>query len=362
MARVKEAECCLCGASCTVEKDSASSVTHYDYDCKYCGPYVITRPAKIVCDSDPIIRPKAACVSAERHRKTLRKYRIHTRPIDDDDQSEFPTVTLRSLVDEYPKSATELLDRSLLTLSRMVDHPGRTITLSGAPPTVLFSRTANELSYLMGQFYEMGYVVPRDDYRTGWVGEPPLAVVAEALLKNDGFYIRADGWRRIAELSRTSAGGKPQGFVGMWFNEKTEKLYDEGIKLAIEDDCHCNCMRISEKQHINKICDEIIAEIRRSTFVVADFTAGCCPKCDTCDDRDDCEDRVRPRGGVYFEAGFALGLGIPVIWTVQEDQIKCVHFDTRQYNHITYTEPKDLRKQLADRIQANIPLGKADEE
>ncbi len=27
------------------------------------------------------------------------------------------------------------------------------------------------------------------------------------------------------------------------------------------------------------------------------------------------------RGGVYFEAGFAHGLGIPVIWTCREDQL-----------------------------------------
>jgi nucleoside 2-deoxyribosyltransferase len=79
----------------------------------------------------------------------------------------------------------------------------------------------------------------------------------------------------------------------------------------------------------------IVAEIRRSGLVVADFTGN--------------------RGGVYFEAGFAMGLGIPVIWTCRDTDINAVHFDTRQYNHIVWKEAGDLREQLQRRIEATIP-------
>jgi len=44
-----------------------------------------------------------------------------------------------------------------------------------------------------------------------------------------------------------------------------------------------------------------------------------------------------------------------VIWTCQADDFKNVHFDTRQYNHIVWQIPADLRIQLADRIKATIP-------
>jgi nucleoside 2-deoxyribosyltransferase len=86
-------------------------------------------------------------------------------------------------------------------------------------------------------------------------------------------------------------------------------------------------VRIDKKEHSNKIDDEIIAEIRRSKFLVADFT---------------CE-KEKVRGGVYFEAGFAMGLGIPVIWTCAQQSIGDLHFDTRQYNHIVWDTPKTLR-------------------
>jgi hypothetical protein len=61
------------------------------------------------------------------------------------------------------------------------------------------------------------------------------------------------------------------------------------------------------------------------------------------------------REGVYYEAGFAQGLDIPVIWTVREDWLGKIHFDTRQYNHIHYRTPDELLRALKNRIMATIP-------
>ena len=56
------------------------------------------------------------------------------------------------------------------------------------------------------------------------------------------------------------------------------------------------------------------------------------------------------RGGVYYEAGFAQGLGLPVIFTCQKDCVEKLHFDTNHYNHLVWTEPEELRKMLSNRI------------
>ncbi len=82
----------------------------------------------------------------------------------------------------------------------------------------------------------------------------------------------------------------------MWFYDVTHAAYNDGIEHAIRDSGY-RALRIDKKEHNNKIDDEIIAEIRRAKFLVADFT---------------CENE-KVRGGVYFEAGFAMGLRIPVI-------------------------------------------------
>lgn len=66
------------------------------------------------------------------------------------------------------------------------------------------------------------------------------------------------------------------------------------------------------------------------------------------------------RGGVYFEAGLALGLNMPVIW-ICEEELKSneIHFDTRQYNYLTWKESAigDLKEPLQNRIEAIIGKG-----
>ena len=150
--------------------------------------------------------------------------------------------------------------------------------------------------------------------------------------------VSIDGYRHINDSITTV--DPAQAFVAMWFHEEMTIAYEEGIKKAVESAGYTP-MRIDKKPDVNKIDDEIIAEIRRSRFLIADFTHG--------DDG--------ARGGVYFEAGFAFGLGLPVIYTCRNDMVKRLHFDTRQYHHIVWEEPADLRRDLKNRIQALIGEG-----
>ena len=151
--------------------------------------------------------------------------------------------------------------------------------------------------------------------------------------------LRPPGYTRLAELDGTNS-SSIQAFVAMWFDASMAEIYEKGIARAIKDAGY-EPIRIDRKDHNNKIDDEIIAEIRRSRFLVADFTQG----------------ESGARGGVYYEAGFAHGLNIPVIFTCKADTINKVHFDTRQYNHITWETPEELRTRLAQRISATIGDG-----
>ena len=147
------------------------------------------------------------------------------------------------------------------------------------------------------------------------------------------------GHVRLAELEATHTPSS-RAFVAMWFDDSMSEAWDQGIAPAVRDSGY-DPVRIDRKEHVNKIDDEIVAEMRRARFVVADFTHG-----DT-----------GARGGVYYEAGFAHGLGIPVFFSCRKDTLKKVHFDTRQYNHIVWETPEDLRDQLAKRIAAVLGDG-----
>ncbi len=153
------------------------------------------------------------------------------------------------------------------------------------------------------------------------------------------FIVTIDGYSRLEEFEKASVNSS-QVFVAMWFDDCLNEAYENGVAEGIADAGY-KPVRIDRKDHNNRIDDEIIAEIRRSRFLVADFTQG----------------ESGARGGVYYEAGFAHGLNIPVIFTCREDVIGSVHFDTRQYNHITWKTPEDLREGLANRISATIGDG-----
>jgi hypothetical protein len=157
-----------------------------------------------------------------------------------------------------------------------------------------------------------------------------------------GLTLSAEGFHRM-EMLEAAGAATDQAFVAMWFAPETDATYEEGIAPGLAD-AGFKAFRIDRKEHSNKIDDEIIAEIKRSRFLVADFTCGT--------HQVDGETIGIARGGVYYEAGFAQGLNMPVIWTVRADQIPLVHFDTRQFNHITWTDPADLREKLSRRVLA----------
>ena len=166
-----------------------------------------------------------------------------------------------------------------------------------------------------------------------WLNSEPLGDHSKQ------YALTVEGYARLAELANTYR-QSVQAFVAMWFDESMSAAWKEGIEPGIRDAGY-EPLRIDHKLHTNKIDDEIVAEIRRSRFIVADFTDG----------------DKGARGSVYYEAGFAHGLNIPVIFTCREGTLKNIHFDTRQYAHIVWKNPEELRKLLADRISALIGDG-----
>jgi hypothetical protein len=57
---------------------------------------------------------------------------------------------------------------------------------------------------------------------------------------------------------------------------------------------------------------------------------------------------------VHFEAGFALALGKPVIFTVRRADLDRMHLDTGRFNHVAWEEATELLEKLGNRIGATI--------
>ena len=196
-----------------------------------------------------------------------------------------------------------------------------------------------------------GYSVAIDsaiDYPVAWCENPEelgfhVDTLLERKLLMDGqgtytpsgpgpseYIITADGWKHLDEQSRPRV-VSDQAFVAMSFDSSLLEAWENGIRLAAKRAGY-KPFRTDAQPSIDRIDVRIMTEIRRSKIVIADVTL--------------------QRPGVYFEAGYAIGLGIPVFWCVRQDDLDKVHFDTRQYNHIVWETPADLEKKLHDFIFA----------
>jgi hypothetical protein len=141
-----------------------------------------------------------------------------------------------------------------------------------------------------------------------------------------------DGWQKYETIKQINQHSK-RVFVAMSFDKGLDAVF-KSIEEACEASGDFKAYRVDLEEHDEKICDKIIAEIKSSRFVIADFTG--------------------QRHNVYYEAGFAKGMGLKVIWCCKEDEKDSLKSDIRQYNHILWKDCGDLEERLINRIQAKL--------
>jgi nucleoside 2-deoxyribosyltransferase len=260
-----------------------------------------------------------ACVLNERRLKGFGGIALDDETKEEDLVCGYPRISVNELLAQFPQTASEFLNRILLNLSRLATRPFSEISLNFTKPDnlYLFTKGIGECMTIFEELSEQGLI--RDSGST---------------LQETCKILTLRSWEIIENLQNSAIDSK-QAFVAMWFDKSMNDYYEDGIKKAIEDAGYVP-IRIDLKEFNNKICDELIAEIKRSKFLIADFSG--------------------LRSGVFFEAGFAKGLGREVIFTIMKADVDELekHFDTRQYNHIVYDSPEDLRKRLYNRIGATI--------
>ena len=151
----------------------------------------------------------------------------------------------------------------------------------------------------------------------------------------NAYVLSIDGILAVEGMEATG-GDHSQGFVAIWFDPAFDIVWTNGFEPAIREAGY-RPFRIDKKEYVGAISDQIISEIRRSRFVVADYT--------------------EQINGVYFEAGLALGLGLTVIPTCRVDQVGKLHFDIRHLNTLLWNTPEELSTSLSKRIVAILGSG-----
>lgn len=126
--------------------------------------------------------------------------------------------------------------------------------------------------------------------------------------------------------------------MAMKFDVELFKIVDEWFKLAVAE-TGFELRNLTDGQGAGLIDDQLRVALRRAKFVIADLTHN--------------------NNGAYWEAGFAEGLGRPVIYTCRKaewDNTK-THFDTNHLVTIVWDETNlsDAAPRLANTIRATLP-------
>lgn len=142
-----------------------------------------------------------------------------------------------------------------------------------------------------------------------------------------------NGWSYFEELKRGLSKSN-KAFMAMPFNNaRLDQVYKECFKPAVKD-TGFDLIRVDENAPAGLIDDRIRMEIRNSKFLISELTE---------------ENR-----GAYWEAGFAEGLGKPVIYTCEEKYNKDhgTHFDTN--HHLTVFWNEDNLEEAAEKLKVTI--------
>jgi len=152
-------------------------------------------------------------------------------------------------------------------------------------------------------------------------------------------YLTYPGWEYYDKIKEISLDSRVT-FMAMKYNDETlEKIYKEHLKPAVKN-TGFELRKLDERLRAGLIDDQLRIEIRKSRFLLADLTHG--------------------NYGSYWEAGYAEGLGKPVIYLCQKKIFdeKKTHFDTNHLTTITWeleTIVTDMKK-LKATIRTTFPL------
>ena len=223
----------------------------------------------------------------------------------------------------FPQNFSEKIDTILIGLASLSNYESERIILSPEEKVSLF----------FGKRYKDDNQTVNADYLfhpeffLKYMQEEKLIISQENYIM-----IYPEGWKRIDDLQKNMTNSK-QAFVAMPFSDETKKIR-EAIRKGVEKAGYI-VQIIDEKEHNKQIVPEILYEIRKSKFLIAELTGH--------------------NTGVYYEAGYAEGLGKEVILVCNTKAFgEKGHFDIKQKSSILWNTEDEITEKLYKRIIATV--------
>lgn len=320
----KQAQKCLvCGNAIEEPKVSSYKQTViHRYSCQRCGdfcldgrtnsllPYTLESNVRRIGVLSHWIRTKHESIQTDKlgHRETIL--------LDED--------LVDSIIKRPPPSPGEQADNLVRWLGETcenTDARGQEVGLQPATHmSILGSLTQKEYEWVVRHLIETGILQGRD---TGDMRSPGRFHVT----------LSFEGWEHYQDLKRGATDSRKAFMAMQYGNEQLNKVVEEVFKPAVKQ-TGFDLVRLDEKPKAGLIDDRLRVEIQTSRFLIADLTD--------------------ENAGAYWEAGYAEGLGKPVIYTCEKGKFEesKSHFDTN--HHLTITWDATSAEEAAEELKATI--------
>jgi hypothetical protein len=306
------AKCPICKTDVNEPQHSVRDGIPCDwYECSRCGDFWITINALSL---NPLDNQEKIAVLSHWVRT---KHENNTRG-KNDDVIFLDRDLVKSIIKNLPPRPSEQADKFVLWLGNTKYPPGEYISVEPAThQSIMGAITPDGFGLVLYHLMNTGILKGHD---TSDMKTRPRAKVTLSL----------EGWSYYEELKKGASESR-KAFMAMDYSNKTlEKIVNEFFRDAVKSTGFV-LFRLDD--------DRLRVEIQTSRFLIADLT----------DDN----------SGAYWEAGYAEGLGKPVICTCEKSKFEkdSTHFDTNHHLTIKWdeTNPKEAAKQLKATIRATLP-------
>ena len=244
-------------------------------------------------------------------------------------KNEIPMMATNT-VDEILKrplpSPTEQADLLIRWIAENIDGPGETVQVDPLRHGAIIGSKSKEGFLFVLRHLGNAKLVPGD----------PTATMEHGHRANVTLTFK--GWEHYETLLKGRESYR-KAFMAMAFGHSDlDRIVDEVFREAVRQ-TGFELHRLDDSPRAGLIDDRLRIEIQSADFVIADLT----------------HDNL----GAYWEAGYAEGLGKPVIYTCEETKFASekTHFDTNHHLTVTWDKgaPNGAAEDLKATIRATLP-------
>lgn len=240
--------------------------------------------------------------------------------------AELSMSTVRAILKRPLPRPREQADLLIRWLAENIEGPGETVWVEAATHwSIIGAKTPEGFALVLEHLFDAGLII----------GKSGATVQA---LSGSHITLSFDGWEYYEKL-RQGGTAYRKAFMAMKFGDADlDCLLETALKPCAKQ-AGFQLFRLDDVPRAGLIDDRLRVEIQASDFLVADLT----------------HDNL----GAYWEAGYAEGLGKPVIYMCERNKFESqkTHFDTNHHLTVIWdkTEPERAGDELKATIRATLP-------